>query len=195
MEFSAGLPKPGQTVFGTQLSLPTSPNTVPSGSSDQFADIEGTRAKFIALELTFSGNIRRKISGEEQLAVLVRNSSGGALLPGELVNWSSGYRGRRVGAKTTAAGITNAGIVDPYLPSAGVADGDLFWLFRGGPCYVAVAAATYAVDNIIVASATGGRMAAKGSAYAFGDVGFCLHVGAVSAGDLILANLKLEAYS
>ncbi|TXH09763.1 MAG: hypothetical protein E6R03_16265 [Hyphomicrobiaceae bacterium] len=195
MEFSAGLPKQGQTWYGTQLTEPTSPNTVPSGSSDQVTQLEGARATFRPISKTITNGIRNVLPGGEQLAILVRNSSGGALLPGQLVNWSSGYIGRRVGAKATAAAASNAGIVDPYLPSAGVADGDLFWLFRSGPVYVRMVAATFAVSDIIVASATAGSCNKKGSAYAFGDIGFCQEAVETAAGDLVLTILKLEAYS
>lgn len=195
MEFSAGLPKQGQTWYGTQLTEPTSPNTVPSGSNDQVTQLEGARATFRPLSKTITNGIRNVIPGGEQLAVLVRNSTGGALLPGMLVNWTAGYVGRRVGAKATAAAVTNAGIVDPYLPSAGVADGDLFWLFRAGPVYVRMVAATFATNDIIVASATAGLCNKKGSAYAFGDVGFCQEAPETEAGDLVLTILKLDVYS
>jgi hypothetical protein len=64
--------------------------------------------------------------------VLVRNTSGVALLPSQAVIWQSGYSGQRVdGLVCTTAGEV-AGIVDDSLPATGVPDDDLFWLMRRG---------------------------------------------------------------
>ena len=66
--------------------------------------------------------------------MLVRNTSGIALLPGQAVIWASGYTHQRVdGLVCTTAGEV-AGIVDDSLPAAGVPDDDLFWLIRKGKC-------------------------------------------------------------
>ena len=133
MEFNPALPKLGQTWFGTELATPTSPNSVPSGAEYQAVLLEGSVNKFKVPAMEYTNGMRLPISGRESLAILVRNTLGSALLPGQLVDWEALYRGRRVNVKTvTTATIAMAGIVDPFLPDAGVADDDLFWLFRDG---------------------------------------------------------------
>lgn len=64
--------------------------------------------------------------------IAIRNTSGGALTPGQVVK-----------AKTTAllsevdgnADVDSpvVGVVDEYLPAAGVANNDIFWLVVAGP--------------------------------------------------------------
>jgi len=67
------------------------------------------------------------------VARVVRNVSGISLLPGRAVKWAAGYRNRRVDGYVCETGEEVAGIVDEYLPSSGVDDGDLFWLVQRGP--------------------------------------------------------------
>lgn len=78
-------------------------------------------------------------SGGECMAILVRNSSGIALLPGRVCVWKAGAIGKEVDGYTCADGLIAttaaipAGVVDEWLPSGGVADKDLFWLVVKGP--------------------------------------------------------------
>jgi len=67
----------------------------------------------------------------------VKNESGGALTPGFIVQWDTGATygpGKAVGAVAVADTDTGAGVVDPHLPAAGVANDDHFWLIERGPC-------------------------------------------------------------
>lgn len=65
--------------------------------------------------------------------IIVRNMSGIALLPGMIVQWKSGYRGTRVDGYVRTTAQNAAGVVDDFLPSAGVPHGDLFVLITKGP--------------------------------------------------------------
>ncbi len=114
-------------------------------------ELEGMRHTFKDTDpanLAVKGN--RGGAGREVTAVLVRNSSTIALVPGKAVVWAAGYRYRRVdGYLRTTAGEC-AGFVDDHLPTAGVAVNDLFWLIIDGPCLVKtpLAAGEFAIDIV-----------------------------------------------
>jgi len=98
---------------------------------------------------------------------IVRNVSGGTLLPRRLVRWGTNYIGRRVagyayeGPSATTIGIP-AGVVDDMLPDTGVPDGELFLIIVKGPALiktpnVAVAAGAFdALDPLVVYNTTSG---------------------------------------
>ena len=67
---------------------------------------------------------------------IVRNVGAAALLPSRLVTFKAGYYGQRVDGygTTTAQGV--AGVVDEFLPSAGVPVNDLFYIVTAGPTKV-----------------------------------------------------------
>jgi hypothetical protein len=118
--------KMGATAYGQK-------RTIPSDTSlYALPHLEGTlrvfRVKSISDKTLF-------ISNSDLTVMLVRNAAAAALLPGRLVTWAAGYYKKRVDgyARTDAAVV--AGVVDPYLPSAGVRVGDLFWLCLRGPTY------------------------------------------------------------
>lgn len=118
---AAGLPNRGHTYHG---GTPT--------SVGRSTDLEGIEVHF-ADEEVVNGGPNNKRSGRTTLCRLVRNSSGITLEPKRAVRWESGYRGRRVDGYCAATAAECAGIVDDHLPSAGVADDDLFWVMRKGP--------------------------------------------------------------
>lgn len=66
------------------------------------------------------------VDGATVVTRIVRNTSGGALLPGTIVTYQSGYRGKRVDDTSDADAQEVAGVVDDLLPAAGVAHGDVF---------------------------------------------------------------------
>lgn len=116
----------GSTYYGPTRTIPTDhdPNT----------SLEGTEkwANDYAPTTSYRG-ARTKRSNRQRLFILVRNSSGGALLPKQPVKWEDGYVGKRVDGPVAADGDAGAGVVDENLPAAGVRDGDLFWLCVEGP--------------------------------------------------------------
>jgi hypothetical protein len=63
---------------------------------------------------------------------LVRNVSGITLLPSRIAIYASGFVEKRVDGYTHLTAEEGAGIVDPFLPSNGVPNGDLFWLIESG---------------------------------------------------------------
>ena len=92
------------------------------------------------------------------LCMLVRNTSTVALLPGRLVSWKSGYRGKEVDGYTRTTGCEAAGVVDEFLPASGVQIGDVFWLVIKGHVlcktgYNSVAANISAGDMLIAVTA------------------------------------------
>lgn len=89
---------------------------------------------------------RLKRSGRKCRCILVRNVSGQALLPGQVVTWKAGYQFRRVDGYINSIAVRPAGIVDELLPSTGVPDGDLFWLLVNGPSLVNRAISNFGAD-------------------------------------------------
>jgi hypothetical protein len=71
-------------------------------------------------------------SAGQVTCILVRNVSGINLLPGRMVTWKAGFRGKRVDGYSTTTACEVAGVVDEYWPAAGVPDGELFWLVVRG---------------------------------------------------------------
>lgn len=114
----------------------------------------GRVATFDDLSRTASG-VPNVLTGLPIKARWVKNNSGVALLPGEIVTYQSGYAGQYVDAKCGAA-EPGVGVVDPYLPAAGVADGYHFWIIMEGPCSVLHAGNdTIGADDLLVTAAAG----------------------------------------
>jgi hypothetical protein len=87
-------------------------------------------------EVVSTGGIKTLRSDRLQKCMIVRNVSGISLLPRQLVQWKSGYIGKRVGGYACTTNAQIAGVVDERLPSTGVPNHDLFWLQVQGPCLV-----------------------------------------------------------
>jgi hypothetical protein len=85
-----------------------------------------------------TGKIR---SNRIKTCVAVRNTSGGALLPKRVVRFAHGTAGpavfSAVDGYTALAGEERVGIVDEFLPIAGVVSNDVFWVTVEGPTEVA----------------------------------------------------------
>jgi hypothetical protein len=123
----------GQTYYGTGGTIPSTPT--------QSKALVGFTGTFFE-DWTHSGNYaagpRARETQEEVDAILVRNAAGVNLLPGRVAKWEDEVA-RTVGGYTTLTAEYAAGVIDPRLPSAGVRDGDLFWLIRRGPCLLKTA--------------------------------------------------------
>ena len=165
---------------------PSVPDTL-QGGYGQSVQLEGSVMTHKAIERVPEDNgVRKPIGGLELTCLLVRNTTAGAILPGQMVNWDYDFRGRRVNQvnPTSTVSHRNAGIADSWLPAAGVAIGDLFWLVVNGVCYVRADADDYETTNVLVCStATAGQLLGKTSAYALGDIGFPLETKTTSSGD------------
>jgi hypothetical protein len=121
MNVSGGLPNVGKTYHGG------TPESI--GRS---VDLEGTECNFKD-DVRVGAQPRQMRSGRFRTARLVRNVSGFALEPKRLASWKAGFRGLRVDGYSRLTNQEVAGVIDPDLPAAGVANNDLFWLFRKGP--------------------------------------------------------------
>lgn len=88
--------------------------------------------------------------------VAARNTSGSAILPGAVVKFGTA---NLLGEVDGSAGVDDlvVGVADEYLPAAGVAANDIFWVVVGGPT-TANTAATFAAGDPI--SITGGAAVA-----------------------------------
>src|SRR5574343_2090556 len=104
-----GLPQRGKTFSG---GTPT--------SVDQSAQSEGARMSFKDEYRSGSGVLVKR-SNQCVECVLVRISSGGALLPGRTVSWASGYRGRRVDGYARTSNQEVDDVVEDNLRAAGFA--------------------------------------------------------------------------
>lgn len=80
------------------------------------------------------------------VAECVRNVSGIALLPKRLAIYKSGSLHKRVDGYTSVTAQQAAGVVDPFLPAAGVPNNDLFWLIKEGEVECLTALSNYAAD-------------------------------------------------
>jgi hypothetical protein len=75
-------------------------------------------------------------SGRHVTLLAVRNVSGFALLPKRTVKFKAGSYGREVDGYVTATAEKRAGVVDEFLPAAGVANNDVFFIVVEGPTLV-----------------------------------------------------------
>lgn len=119
--------KLGQTAYGQK-------GTIPSSSADYTGlHLEGASRVFRVKSLAD----KTLLLGQYDLvAMLVRNAATFNLTPGRLVTWQAGFYKKRVDGFARVGATVVAGAVDPYLPSAGVRAGDLFWLCLRGPTYL-----------------------------------------------------------
>ena len=91
-----------------------------------------------------TGRIR---SNRVKRCVAVRNTSGSTLFGKRAMEFASGSQTEVVGYKRSTA-LPFAGVSDEFLPSAGVAANDVFWVTVEGPTELTVGE-TVAVDNFV----------------------------------------------
>lgn len=72
------------------------------------------------------------LSNETVECVAVRNTSGGALLPKTLVKFKSGAVLTEIDGSADDSSV-RVGVVDEYLPAAGVPVNEVFWVVVKGP--------------------------------------------------------------
>lgn len=93
----------------------------------------------------------------------VRNTTGAAILPGEIViiNPAAGLAGFGQVTAKSSANSRLAYVVDPTLPAAGCADDDLCFVFVQGPCKVLapVAGIALASAGLSLSAGASGRAA------------------------------------
>ena len=126
--------------------------------------------------------------------VAVKNVSGGALLPGEVVSFkaaatngqfSGGILGE-VDAKATTSS-TLIGVVDEYLPAGGVANGEVFWLVVAGPSTVKKTSTSVSAGATYGLSATAGSAAAQSTNPL---LGYAIETSATTSGRILVKTLS-----
>lgn len=126
---------------------------------------------------------------------VMRNTSGAALLPGELAVFAATSAANlgKASAKADADGKFWV-VVDPLLPAAGVADDDLFIAFIGGPTKVKAPAAglTLAAAGLPLVAAASGRATFGATDGSESEIigGFFLGSGSIAANALVDAVLS-----
>ena len=114
-------------------------------------------------------------SNRLKTCVAVRNTSGAALLPKRVVAFDTTTAGLSSFTDTKGySAVTNeerVGVVDEYLPAAGVAANDVYWVTVDGPTEVAVALSgsdiavgdrLSAITAVTAGATTAGRVTASG---------------------------------
>lgn len=134
-------------MSGNVVSLPErgktylkGPNRTPDATGTTSQALLGIKKVFRDFDYSAVGvgGVYAPRTGGDVTCLLVRNSSGIALLPGRVAIWKAGAIGREVDGYTAEDALVGtrlaipAGIVDEFLPAAGVADDDLFWLVVKG---------------------------------------------------------------
>jgi hypothetical protein len=148
--------------------------TVPTpDASDMASQLEGTEWEFPDLDYSVAGPTKPRRSPAMVRCRVVRNLNAAALLPKRLVSFQgtagAAAFGRVDGYTTTTAALA-AGVLDEYLPSAGVPANDLCYAVVKGPalCLTPLSnqSADVAVNGVLVAitgatsgSTTSGRVA------------------------------------
>lgn len=170
MEYHAHEPpfQLGETLKGTESST----GTAVLINNDKL----GIRCAFPHVDYSITGltTARSLLSGEKICAIALRNTAGIALLPKRLVllDVTAGY-----GMLKNADGYAHdlaigpCVLVDPWLPSAGCADDDIFWGIYAGPAMcltptvaadfstaIAAGAPLVAATGTTSGNSTGGRV-------------------------------------
>jgi len=119
----------------------------------------GMEKKFPDVNFASSAAVKPVLSGMAVTCRYVSNENGSAILPGELVKISSNTI---TGVEQADSGDDVCGIADEYLPTAGVADDEFFWIVVEGPTKV-LAGATISAGAHLGTDSTSGRAAADAS--------------------------------
>lgn len=136
--------------------------------------LEGMEWEFEDLDYSVQG-VKTPRSGKRVRCRLVRNASGIALLPKRAVIYqeTAGNFLKRVDGYGNITADMIAGIVDEWLPSAGVSANDLFWIVVEGPtnCLTDLAGADNNVigiaDHIIALTAATSQATTAGRVYSW----------------------------
>lgn len=110
------------------------PATVDTAGNQQ---MEGMEYWFPDIDHSAILGAQAQRSNRSVLCRIVRNKSGGALLPKKTVKYNdaatNGYDWGNQTNGNAALGDPILGVVDEFLPAAGVPDGELFWVVVAGP--------------------------------------------------------------
>lgn len=114
--------------------------------------------------------------------IAVKNTSGSALLPGAVAKFKDAAILTEVdGLATTSTALM--GVVDEYLPAAGVPNNEVFWLVVRGPSTVTKTATSVAAGASYGLSATAGAAAAQSTNPL---LGFAIATSATTSGRILV---------
>lgn len=165
----------GKTLFG---------GTTPPSSADY-----GTSVDLEGMPYAFENRaVSDPITGRPGVieCILVRNVSTVVLLPGRLVTWKSGQRGRQVDGYSILDAGEVAGMVDDKIHATnGVPVGDLFWLMLKGQ----VVGKTDLLGDIGTNFSAGSYLVAQTAAASTGTTAGRLQLTTITAASTHLATL------
>jgi hypothetical protein len=162
--------------------------TVPTASADYAGktDLEGKTWLFEDLDYSVSAGVKPYRTGKYVKCMCVRNVSAAAMLPKQVVHMKTSGSGKEFAGQVDTIGATvgqRAYPVDEFLPAAGVAVNDLFWVVVEGPATVTSDTAgttTITVGlYVIPGSGTAGRVVAQDMTVAAGTATFAQINGAI----------------
>lgn len=139
-------------------------------STGQSLKLEGYRKEFNDRDSTITTGPNLLRSQKKVVMQLVRNVSGIALASKAVVTWATGYRNKRVAGYCTTNFQEIAGVVDEFIPSAGVPNNDLFWLTVKGPSLIRKSLAADASNLILEGSVLVALTAATSQAATAGRI-------------------------
>lgn len=122
-----------------------------TADSDELDQLLGTEAEFPHVNYALAPQNRVLLSSRRIKAIWMKNGSGGALNPNEVLTPKSGSAHKEVGGVTGSAG-TGIGAVDPFVST--VADGKYFWMIVEGPAK-ARASGSISANAILIPASTG----------------------------------------
>jgi hypothetical protein len=186
----------------------TTPNDSLVGISGSYGDNWVGCVKEFTDVNAITGQVR---SNRRKVCIAVRNTSAGALLPKRVVRLA-GNGTALFSAADGYATVTNdsfVGVVDEFLPAAGVAVNDVFWVTVDGPTEVSVALsgsdpAVRSALSVITAATSGATTAGRvtvsplssstagANDNGIGVIGFACSSGATT-GSAVLALIRTRA--
>ena len=147
---------------------------------------EGLVKEFPDVDWSQQG-VKPRTSNMKVTCPLVKNTDATALLPSLLVTYEAGSFGLEVD-DYAAATDQPAGMVDEYLPAAGVPAGSWFWIVQKGPTKGTDSGSGLTADTIIAAAASG-EVADASSPPTDNDVGRAMGTVAADAVGRVFLNL------
>jgi len=164
-----------------------------TAASGELPHLLGQVVEFPDVNWSSTEPVKPALSGATVHCRWVMNDSGGALLPGQTVVYKTGYALQRIVDETATSGETPVGVVDEYLPSAGVANGECFWIVIEGPGKCLNEASGTCTEFVAVkaGTTTGGRVETNASTPGVTDVGWAMETTS-TAGALFRVFIKLR---
>lgn len=153
---------------------------MPRGQSwDQVPEESVGKVKeFPDVNFSASSTVKPRLTNMKVKCRLVKNTSGGALTPGTTVLYETGYWGTQVDSAGGAGRVH--GIVDEYLPSAGVPANEYFWIVIHGPCKARMEGSASVAEKDPVKAVASGRVDEDGDGLSIDSIGEMMEAGSTT---------------